>query len=71
MKIYKEMDLMEFEAWSGGSLTLSELTVDEINTLEVILEELYPEGIEEVQLNDILWFETEWISELIGRELFS
>jgi hypothetical protein len=28
---------------------------------EFLIEELYPEGIEETQLNDILCFESEWI----------
>ena len=70
MKLYNELDLSQFEAWSGAVNTMEELTNEEMVILEETLEELYPEGLSETQLNDILWFEDEWISEVIGRKLF-
>lgn len=66
----KEMNLSEFEAWSGAVDTLKELTIEEMDILQNIIEEIYPEGLTETQLNDILWFEDEWISEMIGRQLY-
>lgn len=70
MKLYNELDLSQFEAWSGAVHTMKELTEAEMVILEETLEELYPEGLSETQLNDILWFEDGWISEVIGRNLF-
>lgn len=70
MKITKELNLSEFEGWSGGADTLKELTFDEMDILQEILEDIYPEGLTDTQLNDILWFEDEWISEMIGRQLY-
>lgn len=31
-----------------------------------MIEELYPDGIDMTQLNDILWFESEWVLDMIG-----
>ena len=70
MRVYKEIELMDFEAWSGAVDTLKELTGEELNLLQEVLEELYPEGLTDTQLNDILWFEDEFIEEIIGRKIF-
>ena len=32
----------------------------------MLIEELYPDGIDETQLNDILWFKSEWVYEMLG-----
>jgi hypothetical protein len=67
MKIYSEMNLEDFNAWSGAEVTKSTIIEnnkeDEFNGL---IEELYPEGLSETKLNDILWFEDEWIFETLG-----
>lgn len=70
MKITKELDLTEFEAWSGGADTLKELTLEEMDMLQNAIEDIYYDGLSETQLNDILWFEDEWIEEIIGRKLY-
>lgn len=31
-----------------------------------LIEELYPEGIDRTSLNDILWFDDEWVFESLG-----
>ena len=66
MIVTSEIDLRNFEGWSGGESTLATLSYDQIDTLQFILEDAYPEGIDETQLNDILRFETDWIAELLG-----
>ena len=66
MKITKEVSLENFEAWSGGKDTLNELTSSECLQLESQLEDLYPDGMDETQVNDILWFEQDWIAECLG-----
>ena len=66
MIVTSEINLQDFEGWSGAESTLALLSYSQINTLQSILEEAYPEGIDETQLNDILRFETDWIAELLG-----
>ena len=67
MKITYELDLNTFEAWSGGEDTLNRVINEgKVNQLESILEELYPDGLDETSLNDILWFENEWVYEMCG-----
>ena len=66
MKITKEISLKDFEAWSGARDTLNELTESECEQLESVIEELNPDGIDETSLNDILWFEDDWIAECLG-----
>ena len=69
MKITKEISFSEFEPWSGACNTFNEMTDAEKDIFEQAIDELYPEGIDETQLNDILWFDREFVSETIGRDL--
>lgn len=67
MKIYSEISLENFEAWSGAVNTLDRIrNAGKCDTLESVLEELYPDGLSETALNDILWFEPEWCYEMCG-----
>ena len=66
MIITSEINLQDFEGWSGAESTLTMLSYNQINTLQSILEDTYPDGIDETHLNDILRFETDWIAELLG-----
>lgn len=71
LKIYKE-GLWEFEAWSGGVHNWELIKrQDKLELLEELLEEIYPEGMTEMQLNDLLWFDDEWLNEMLdlGLEL--
>lgn len=69
MIIYKEQRASDYKAWSGAVETLERIKYlgleDSFNNL---IEELYPDGIDETQLNDILWFEEDWIFEMLGVE---
>lgn len=67
MKIYMEVSLYDFEAWSGGADTLNRVIDNgKVEELENLLEELYPEGLSDTELNDILWFEEDWVYEILG-----
>ena len=70
MKIYTETPLSQFEFWSGAKDTAEriweEMGESGFNTVEAILEDTYPEGIDETTLNDIFWFEPETIFEWLG-----
>ena len=69
MKITSEISLKNFKAWSGAKDTLNKLIeLDKCEDLEFILDDLYPEGLTDTQLNDILWFDDEWIYETLGIE---
>ena len=67
MRIYSELDLNTFEAWSGAVSTLDRIREEnKCSELENILEELYPDGMDETELNDLLWFEEEQVFEWLG-----
>lgn len=69
MKISYELDLNTFEAWSGGEDTLNRIIENGlVNEFEEMLEECYPDGMSETQLNDILRFDSEWVYETLGLE---
>ena len=69
MKITREISLRNFNVWAGEKDTLNKLIeLDKCEELEFILEDTYPDGISETQLNDILWFDDEWIYETLGIE---
>ena len=67
MTISYELDLERFQAWSGAKDTLDKI-IDEgkCEELEGILEDMYPDGMTETELNDLLWFESESIYEWLG-----
>ena len=66
MKIYQEMSLQNFEFWSGARWTAEKLTPEELDTIEEMLEDIYPEGMDETTINDIFWFEEDTIAEWLG-----
>ena len=69
MKITSEISLKNFKAWSGAKDTLNKLIeLDKCDELEFILDDLYPNGLTETELNDVLWFDDEWIYETLGIE---
>ena len=67
MTITYELDLNRFEAWSGAKDTLDRIQREgKCAELENILEELYPDGMTETELNDLLWFDSESVYEWLG-----
>jgi hypothetical protein len=70
MKVYREVSLGDFDFWAGAWDTIKYLTNDELDQIEQILEELYPEGLSETELNDLFWFEDDLIAEWLGYESF-
>lgn len=68
MKTFNEnTTLVNFDAWSGAVDTkeriIQEGKADEFDNL---IEELYPDGLSETQLNNILWFEEDLLFETLG-----
>ena len=67
MKVYQEISIRDFEAWSGAAAT-KDLIIEhgKEDEFDALIEELYPDGVDETQLNDILWFDDEWVLESLG-----
>lgn len=58
--IYEDVDLKDFKAWSEGRNVLDKLIEYEtVDKAQAEIEELFPDGITDMQLNDWLWFEAE------------
>ena len=71
MKIISEdKRLRDFDFWSGAKDTVGYLTSDELDTIEDMLEDAYPDGITETQINDLFWFDTDVIADWLGYEDF-
>jgi hypothetical protein len=61
-KITKNIDLYDFQAWAGAVDTLDKIKEeDKVRDLHYLLEELYPEGVSETHVNDLLWHDWEFI----------
>jgi len=69
MRTYNDTKLVDFQAWSGAIDTKNTIIDHDKQTdFEYLIDELYPDGLSETQLNDILWFDSEWIFEQLGIE---
>lgn len=68
MKTYNDnVTLADFVAWSGAEDTKQTIIDNnKADDFDRLIEELYPDGLSETQLNDILWFESDWIFESLG-----
>ena len=72
MKVTYEFDLSEFEAWSGGAETLEKIRKFDLthpgamNAAQQYIEECLGDEATETQINDMLWFEDDFILEAIG-----
>ncbi len=73
MKIYREMNKFEElqeMVWSGAVDTLNEVIKhNKENELIYLLEEIFPEGATETEINDFLWFDDEYIYECLEIQL--
>lgn len=70
MKVYSEQSLKDFEFWSGAKETAKYLTAKQMDTVEAVLEDLYPDGMSETEINDIFWFEEDTIADWLGYDSF-
>jgi hypothetical protein len=67
MKVFSEISISDFNAWSGAISTKEAiLEADKEAGFDALIEDLYPDGIDETQLNDLLRFDSEWIFESLG-----
>ena len=70
MKIVKEMSLADFTPHHGAIPTYNKVKeADKLDLLETLLEEImYTTILTEEDLNDLFWFDSEWIYEILGMK---
>lgn len=68
MKTTCDIELRNFEFWSGAIDNRRRFTDEEMDQIEYILEDVYYEGIDETTLNDIMWFEPETLCEWLDLD---
>lgn len=72
MKVYTdfyEFSDLQKNCWSGALQTLSRIEEEEKESeLMDMLEDIFYNGIELTELNDFLWFDTDYIYESLGIE---
>ena len=68
MKVYQEISLEEFQFWGSAEIFTSKLTSEEFKQLEKYFNELYPDGIDSTDLNDIFCFDSDNIAKYLGYE---
>ena len=68
MKITTEQSLRNFEFWSGAKANAEMMTTEELDSVENEFEELYPDGMTDTEINDLFWFDFDYVCDLIGLE---
>ena len=68
MKVFNNnLSLVDFDAWSGAIETKETIIENgKVDDFNYLIKELYPDGLSETQLNDILWFDDEFIFEQLN-----
>lgn len=66
MTIKKEQSLKDFGFWNEAERFAAQLTDEELDNIEYELESIYPNGMNETDLNDWFWFHQDEIAEMIG-----
>ena len=69
MKIYREGSLSNFKFWPGAMPNAVEFTFEELDQITDELESLDGgDGYSETEINELMWFEPEYLASLIGLE---
>jgi|TARA_R110000822_G_scaffold92610_1_gene213532 hypothetical protein len=58
--------LLTFDAWSGAVETKETIIENrKSQQFDQLIEDIFPDGLTDTELNDILWFETDWVYEAL------
>ena len=65
-----ENSILDFTFWSGGKEKAKCFTLDELEEIETLIDNggLFSEIPTDTQINDLFWFETEFLCESIGLD---
>ena len=64
------MDFSDYQPWAGARDTYA--LIDRycrLDELDELISKCYPDGLTDNLLNDILWFESEWVLSSLGIEV--
>lgn len=68
MKITTEMNVRDFEFWSGGKDRANDVRDEDWDTIDSAVEEMFPDGCTDTELNDLFWFDFDIIAQACGYE---
>lgn len=67
MRIYSEISIRDFEFWSGAKDTAARIkNYNAWDTVENVIEDIYPDGMTDTELNDLFWFDSDTVFEWAG-----
>ena len=67
--MYIKMDLCDFQPWGQAREIWDRINdEDKYDDFERLLDDCYPEGLTETELNDLLAYDWEWVYEQLGVE---
>lgn len=61
-----EKPLYQFEFWSGAKERTDHLTMEQLDRLDDLLPEVLGENPTDTAINDLFWFEDDYIAQLLG-----
>ena len=67
MQITRELNLLNFKFWSGAKD--HNFSYSELSDIQNILEDVFFDGTTETKINDLFWFETDFLCECIGLKV--
>lgn len=65
-----EKPLSQFEFWSGAKYCAEHLTIEQFDQLDDLLPDVLGENPNEAEINDLFWFEDDYIAQLLGFDDF-
>lgn len=68
MKITIEIGVRSFEFWSGGKDRADGVRDEDWDAVESCVEEYFPDGCTDTELNDFFWFDFDIIAQACGYE---
>lgn len=64
------VDFIHYQPWGGAINTYALIDMyDKLDELDELITECYPDGLSMTELNDILWFDSEWVLDSLGIEV--
>ena len=67
MRLYVEFDINNFEAWSGAVDTKNRIIEEgKAEAFNSLVDDIFPDGCTETEMNDFLWFDDEQIFDMLG-----
>ena len=62
-----KMDFYNYKPWGNAERVYGIIKgAGKLGALEQLIDEMYPEGLNETELNDILTFESDWVADMLG-----